>query len=74
MFFFLQVVISHHLKEELKTKFPSNITQKPDVDKVENNTIFFIDGTRDDVDVILYCTGFNFILYTFKFIIRITHL
>lgn len=52
-----KVLLSHHLKEQLKTVFPDNLIQKPDVIKFEGNKVFFQDGTEDDVDVIFLCTG-----------------
>lgn len=52
-----KVILSHHLKEQLRTVFPDNLVQKPDVIRVEGTKAFFQDGTEDDVDVIFLCTG-----------------
>lgn len=58
-----KVILSHHIKK-IKTVFPDNLRQKPDVVKIEGNKVFFEDGTEDDVDVIFLCTGkFFFKLY-----------
>ncbi|XP_075229097.1 uncharacterized protein LOC142328861 [Lycorma delicatula] len=63
-YFAKKVVISHHV-QEVKTKFPKNIFQKPDVLKVDNATVFFSDGSTEDFNVILFCTGY---LYSFPFL------
>lgn len=34
------------------------MVQVPDIEKVEGNTVFFIDGSSVSVDVFMYCTGY----------------
>ncbi|KAJ2939792.1 hypothetical protein O0L34_g17983 [Tuta absoluta] len=60
-----KVILSHHLKEQPKTIFPDNLTQKPDVVRLDGNKVFFQDGTEDEVDVVFLCTGYQ---YNFPFL------
>lgn len=60
-----QVSMSHHLAEEINTCFPPNVRQKPDVKHVEGNTVVFEDGSRQETDILFYCTGY---LYSFPFL------
>jgi trimethylamine monooxygenase len=45
--------------------WPENWEEKPLLQRVENNTAFFADGTSKDVDVIILCTGY---LHHFPFL------
>lgn len=63
--FVKQVTISHHLNEPLKTKFRDNLDQKPDVRRLTRNGVEFVDGSKREYSVILYCTGYK---YTFPFL------
>lgn len=38
-------------------KCPSNMVQKVDIKEVVENGVFFQDGSYEQVDSILYCTG-----------------
>ncbi|KAJ8728422.1 hypothetical protein PYW08_016807 [Mythimna loreyi] len=60
-----KVVLSHHLKEHPRTVFPENLVQKPDVDRLDGNKAYFLDGSEDEVDVVFLCTGY---LYNFPFL------
>ncbi|XP_065353054.1 senecionine N-oxygenase [Cloeon dipterum] len=60
-----QVVLSHHNPEPIKTVFPSNVIQTPDIVKMDGKKIFFRDGNSTEVDVIFYCTGY---CYSFPFL------
>ncbi|XP_066995496.2 senecionine N-oxygenase [Anabrus simplex] len=60
-----QVILSHHLKEHIATRFPPNVTQKPDVKCLTEWTAEFQDGSSADIDTVLYCTGFR---YDFPFL------
>lgn len=54
---------SHHLPSQFRT---DNVTQKPDVARVLNDGgIHFFDGSVENVDVIIFCTGYQ---YTFPFL------
>lgn len=59
------VVLSHHLKETPKTKFNSNLIQKPDVLRLTASEAIFVDNTSVSISCILYCTGYK---YSFPFL------
>jgi dimethylaniline monooxygenase (N-oxide forming) len=63
-----EVLLSHHNPEPIKTVFPKNVRQTPDISQMSENTITFKDGSSAEVDVIFYCTGINasFIITTEK--------
>lgn len=42
-------------------KCPSNLVQKVDIKEVVENGVIFQDGSYEQVDSILYCTGKNVI-------------
>lgn len=44
--------------ERITSKLPPIMVQVPDIEKVEGNTVFFIDGSSVSVDVFMYCTGY----------------
>lgn len=52
-----KVILSHHIKDQLKSTFPSNLEQKPDVVRIEGNAAVFQDGTTEQIDVVFLCTG-----------------
>lgn len=60
------VYFSHHgpafLKEQVNRE---NIVHKPDVKEINGNDVYFMDDTVEQVDAILYCTGYN---YEFNFL------
>ncbi|XP_035433179.1 senecionine N-oxygenase isoform X1 [Spodoptera frugiperda] len=60
-----KVILSHHLKEQPRTEFPDNLQQKPDVERLEGNKVYFLDGSEDEVDVVFLCTGY---MYNFPFL------
>ncbi|XP_032518605.1 senecionine N-oxygenase-like isoform X2 [Danaus plexippus] len=60
-----KVILSHHIKDQLKSTFPSNLEQKPDVVRIEGNAAVFQDGTTEQIDVVFLCTGY---LYNFPFL------
>ncbi len=35
------------------------ITPHPDIAKMEGKTVHFVDGSKEEVDLIVYATGFN---------------
>ncbi|CAH0397736.1 unnamed protein product [Chilo suppressalis] len=59
------VILSHHNKYPTKTVFPDNLEQKPDVTKIAGKTAYFQDGSEEEVDLILLCTGYD---YNFPFL------
>ncbi|XP_076177714.1 uncharacterized protein LOC143152001 [Ptiloglossa arizonensis] len=60
-----RVLLSHHSKDPIDTVFPDNVVQKPDVKELRENTVLFNDGSSEPVDVVFYCTGYN---YSFPFL------
>ncbi|MCO5315828.1 MAG: NAD(P)-binding domain-containing protein [Solirubrobacterales bacterium] len=42
-----------------------DITVKPNIDRLEKDTVVFTDGSRERIDVIVYCTGYRI---TFPFL------
>ncbi|KAF7283948.1 hypothetical protein GWI33_022774 [Rhynchophorus ferrugineus] len=60
------VVLSHHLPQPIKTKYPPNVQMKPDVKCITDcKKIQFVDDSCDSFDYILLCTGYR---YSFPFI------
>ncbi|XP_013135624.1 PREDICTED: senecionine N-oxygenase-like isoform X2 [Papilio polytes] len=59
------VVHSHHSKQNSKTKFPDKYVRKPDVKEFNETGAIFVDGTYIEIDVVIYCTGFN---YTYPYL------
>lgn len=59
------VVLSHHWPEPITTRFPANVRQAPDVARVTERGVEFVDGTAAPCDVLFYCTGY---LYSFPFL------
>lgn len=60
-----RVTLSHHIKDKPKTIFPSNLTQKPDIECVTKTGAKFKDGSEETFNAIVYCTGYK---YTFPFL------
>jgi dimethylaniline monooxygenase (N-oxide forming) len=56
-----KVLFSHHLKEKPKTTFPSNVEQKLDAIEFGDHSVGFNDGTSEEIDAIIFCTGILFI-------------
>jgi dimethylaniline monooxygenase (N-oxide forming) len=60
------VTWSHHLEQKLDHKyFAENVDQKTDVKKFTENGVEFVDGTKRDFSVVIYCTGYE---YKFPFL------
>lgn len=49
--------MSHHNQRVKDMKCPSNLIQKVDIQEVIENGVVFQDGSYEQVDSILYCTG-----------------
>ncbi|XP_018337440.1 PREDICTED: senecionine N-oxygenase-like, partial [Trachymyrmex septentrionalis] len=60
-----RVILSHHLTETIDTVFPENVVQKGDVVELTEREVVFADGTKEQVDVVFYCTGYK---YSFPFL------
>lgn len=56
---------SHHLKGGAINLGRENLIQKPDIAKLTDDGVVFIDGSFERVTTVLYCTGYEF---TFPFL------
>ncbi|OWF42094.1 dimethylaniline monooxygenase [N-oxide-forming] 5-like [Mizuhopecten yessoensis] len=59
-----QIFLSHN-KDRFKSVFPGNITEKPGIKRMTRTTVIFLDDTEEEVDVLLFCTGYR---YNFPFL------
>ena len=57
-------IITCYRTRPMDFKWPSGIEERQMVEKLEKNTAYFKDGTKADIDVIIFATGY---LYTFPF-------
>lgn len=53
----MNVFWSHHLKQKLNLKLPTNVVEKPDIARLA--TRLHVDGTFENCTMILYCTGYS---------------
>lgn len=60
-----RVTLSHHMPETPKTKFRSNVNQKPDVSYIKGSTVVFTNNEEETYSIIFYCTGYK---YSFPFL------
>lgn len=60
-----RVILSHHSRETICTVFPENVVQKPDLMQLTERNAIFSDQTKEQVDVVFYCTGYK---YSFPFL------
>ena len=51
------LVHSHHSQVNFRTPFPDHYKRKPDVKEYTENGVIFQDGSYEDIDDVLYCTG-----------------
>lgn len=54
-----KIVVSYKTRP-MGFKWPPQITEKPLLTKIEGSTVHFKDGSKDDVDAIILCTGYLF--------------
>lgn len=48
------------ISEDILTRLGhGDIEVKPNIDRFEGSKAFFVDGTADEVDVVIYCTGYK---------------
>ncbi|CAH2045541.1 unnamed protein product, partial [Iphiclides podalirius] len=55
-----KLVHSHHSKVNFRTKFPKHYIKKPDIKEYNETGVFFVDGTYEEIDDVIYCTGFQY--------------
>lgn len=51
------LIHSHHSIINFRTPFPANYIKKPDVKEFNQTGVIFVDGTYEDLDDVIYCTG-----------------
>lgn len=51
-----KLVHSHHLVYN-QPNFPNNYVKKPDIDSFTSEGVIFQDGSIEDVDDVIFCTG-----------------
>ncbi|XP_050429738.1 senecionine N-oxygenase-like isoform X2 [Adelges cooleyi] len=60
-----KVFLSHHNPKMYKLNVPPNYFHKPDIQEFTSDGIIFNDGSYEQVDAIIYCTGYS---YTYPFL------
>ncbi|KAI5643174.1 flavin-binding monooxygenase-like domain-containing protein [Phthorimaea operculella] len=45
---------------KFNTPFPENYIKKPDVKEFNETGVIFVDGTYEDIDDVIFCTGFQY--------------
>ncbi|KXJ76795.1 hypothetical protein RP20_CCG008901 [Aedes albopictus] len=53
-----QLALSHRCPERLNI-FYDKVVQKPEIARIYENEVEFVDGTRQSCDVLVYCTGYR---------------
>lgn len=53
------LIHSHHSKVPFRTKFPKHYVKKPDIKEFNETGVIFEDGSYEDVDDVIYCTGYE---------------
>ncbi|XP_075982724.1 senecionine N-oxygenase-like isoform X2 [Anticarsia gemmatalis] len=54
------LVHSHHSRINFTTPFPPNYIKKPDIKEFNETGAIFVDGSFEEVDDVIYCTGFEY--------------
>ncbi|XP_068619079.1 senecionine N-oxygenase-like isoform X2 [Battus philenor] len=54
------LIHSHHSKVNFRTKFPDHYIRKPDIKEFNETGAFFVDGTFEEFDDVIYCTGYEY--------------
>ncbi|WP_120499062.1 NAD(P)-binding domain-containing protein [Roseovarius sp. EL26] len=54
-----KTITSSYRSAPMGFKWPDNWEEKPAMEKVSGNTVYFSDGTTKDVDAIILCTGYK---------------
>lgn len=52
-----RVIHSHHSRVNFRTVWPSHYVRKHDIKELKETGVFFVDGSYEEVDKIIYCTG-----------------
>ncbi|KAJ0173681.1 hypothetical protein K1T71_010830 [Dendrolimus kikuchii] len=54
------LVHSQHSKVNFQTPFPPHYFKKPDIKEFNETGAIFVDGTFEEIDDVIYCTGFEY--------------
>jgi len=54
-----------HRSPSMGFKWPPGVDERPIIERIQGNTVFFKDGSKTEVDAIIMCTGY---LYSFPFL------
>ncbi|KAJ2953225.1 hypothetical protein O0L34_g804 [Tuta absoluta] len=54
------LVHSTHTFVKFNTPLPENYIKKPDIKEFNETGVIFVDGTYEDIDDVIYCTGFQY--------------
>lgn len=54
-----KLVHSHHLTYN-QPDFPKNFVKKPDIKMFTSNSVVFTDGSAEEIDDVIFCTGYDF--------------
>ncbi|VVC38042.1 Hypothetical protein CINCED_3A006990 [Cinara cedri] len=55
-----KVYLSHHNQRVKNMECPSNMVQKVDIKEIVENGVIFQDGSYEQIDSVLYCTGYQY--------------
>ncbi|XP_041969175.1 senecionine N-oxygenase-like [Aricia agestis] len=55
-----RLIHSHHSKANFRTKFPPHYLKKPDVKEFNETGVIFVDGTYEEIDDVILCTGYQY--------------
>ncbi|KAL0869189.1 hypothetical protein ABMA27_007471 [Loxostege sticticalis] len=55
-----RVIHSHHSKEDFNTPFPKHHIMKPDIKEFNETGVIFTDGTYEEIDDVIICTGYKY--------------
>ncbi|KAI8425138.1 hypothetical protein MSG28_006975 [Choristoneura fumiferana] len=55
-----RLVHSHHSPAPFEAHFPPHYVKKADVKEFKENGVVFVDGSFEEVDDVIYCTGYEY--------------
>ncbi|KAJ8713967.1 hypothetical protein PYW08_007587 [Mythimna loreyi] len=55
-----RLVHSHHSRINFTTPFPPQYIKKPDIQEFNETGVIFKDGSYEEIDDVIYCTGFHY--------------
>ncbi|KAL0869190.1 hypothetical protein ABMA27_007471 [Loxostege sticticalis] len=55
-----RLIHSHHSKVDFNTPFPKHYIKKPDIKEFNETGVIFTDGTYEEIDYVILCTGYEY--------------